>query len=69
MLALVVKAVMGLRSSEEDAVTATDESEHSETGSDFSSHRSHISGLGSPRPPAATAQAADHVPATAGKEG
>ncbi len=71
VIALIVKAVFGgrIRISPEDEATGIDETEHAETGYDFSSHRSTISGLGSPRPSAATPQAAEHVPATAGKEG
>jgi Amt family ammonium transporter len=67
LLAYLVKAVMGLRISPEAEATGIDETEHAETGYDFSSHRS-VSGLGSPRPDAATTAAAAHVPATAGKE-
>jgi ammonium transporter, Amt family len=67
VLALIVKAAVGLRITDEEEATGIDETEHAETGYDFSSHRS-VSGLGSPRPDAATKAAAAHIPATAGKE-
>jgi ammonium transporter, Amt family len=67
VLAYLVKATVGLRITAEEEATGIDETEHAETGYDFSSHRS-VSGLGSPRPDAATAAAAGSVPATAGKE-
>jgi ammonium transporter, Amt family len=67
VLAYIVKAIMGLRVTAEEETTGIDETEHAETGYDFSSHRG-ISGLGTPRPDAATNSAAAHVPATAGKE-
>ena len=44
-----------------------DENEHAESAYDFST-LSGIGGLGTPRPSAATPAAAEHVPATAGKE-
>ena len=62
-LAFVVKAVVGLRLSDEDEVAGIDEIEHAESGYDFSSLRGG-GGLGTSRP-SAHAQ----VPATAGKEG
>ena len=65
VLALIVKAIMGLRVTDEDEATGIDETEHAETGYDFSSHRG-ISGAGTPRPDAATAS--PNIPATAGKE-
>ncbi|WP_305849706.1 ammonium transporter [Pseudonocardia sp. H11422] len=64
-IALAVKAVMGLRVSEEDEATGIDEIEHAETGYDFSSLRGG-GGLGTPRPASSTP--AGQVPATAGKE-
>jgi ammonium transporter, Amt family len=67
ILAHIVKAVMGLRISPEEEATGIDESEHAETGYDFSTLHG-IGGLGTPRPSAATKAAAEHVPATAGKE-
>jgi Amt family ammonium transporter len=67
VLALIVKAAIGLRVTDEAEVTGIDETEHAETGYDFSTlHGS--SGLGTPRPSAATNAAAEHVRATAGKE-
>ncbi|GAA1279950.1 ammonium transporter [Pseudonocardia aurantiaca] len=68
ILALIVKAIIGLRITEEEESTGIDETEHAETGYDFSSHRG-LSGLGAPRPDAATNSAAAHVSAGAGKEG
>jgi Amt family ammonium transporter len=67
VLALIVKATMGLRVSPEEEVTGIDEIEHAETGYDFSTLHG-TGGLGTPRPSAATIAAAEHVPATAGKE-
>jgi Amt family ammonium transporter len=64
-LAYLVKAIMGLRVTEEEESTGIDEIEHAETGYDFSSHRG-IGGAGTPRPDAATNAAAVH--AGAGKE-
>jgi Amt family ammonium transporter len=68
ILALIVKAIIGLRITEEEESTGIDETEHAETGYDFSSHRG-LSGLSSPRPDAATNSAAEPVSAAAGKEG
>ena len=68
VIALVVKAIMGLRIDNEDEINGIDEAEHAETAYDFSSLRS-ISGAGTPRPDAATPAAAAHVPAHASKEG
>jgi Amt family ammonium transporter len=68
ILAYIVKAIMGLRVTEEEESTGIDETEHAETAYDFSSHTG-ISGVGTPRPDAATNSAASHVPATVGKEG
>ncbi|WP_219419480.1 ammonium transporter [Pseudonocardia nigra] len=66
VLALIVKATIGLRVSEEAEATGIDETEHAETGYDFSSLRGG-GGLGTSRPPSVTAASAP-VPATAGKE-
>jgi Amt family ammonium transporter len=68
ILASIIKAFMSLRVTAEDESTGIDETEHAETGYDFSSHRV-ISGLGTPRPDAATHSAAEHAKAAAGKEG
>jgi Amt family ammonium transporter len=68
IIALVVKAIMGLRVDDEQESIGIDEAEHAETAYDFSTLRS-ISGGGTPRPDAATAKAASHVPAHASKEG
>jgi Amt family ammonium transporter len=65
VLAYIVKAIMGLRVTAEEEATGIDETEHAETGYDFTSHRS-VSGLGTTRADAGAA--ADHIPATAGKE-
>jgi ammonium transporter, Amt family len=67
IIALIVKAVTGGRLSAEDEATGIDETEHAETAYDFSTLRS-LSGIGSPRPDAATAKATEHVPAHASKE-
>jgi Amt family ammonium transporter len=67
VLALLVKATVGLRVSEEDEVAGIDETEHAETGYDFSSHRGG-GGSGTPRPTTLSAPTGP-VPATAGREG
>jgi Amt family ammonium transporter len=64
ILAYIVKAIMGLRVTEEEESTGIDEIEHAETGYDFTSHRGNAS-AGTPRPDAATNA---QVHATAGKE-
>ncbi|MEK6438721.1 ammonium transporter [Pseudonocardia sp. T1-2H] len=71
VIAYVVKVIFKgrLRLDEDDEYTGIDETEHAETAYDFSSHRGLASVAGTPRPDAATAQAASHVPAPAGKEG
>ena len=65
VIALIVKAVMGLRVDAEEEATGVDEGEHAESAYDFSTLRS-MGGAGTPRPDAATAKAAAHVPAHAG---
>jgi ammonium transporter, Amt family len=67
VLAYIVKAIMGLRVTDEAEATGIDETEHAETGYDFSSH-SGLSGLAAQAGSAANASP-DQVPATAGKEG
>jgi ammonium transporter, Amt family len=67
ILAYIVKAIMGLRVTADEESTGIDETEHAETGYDFSSHRS-VSGLGGSRPAASSNSAAANIPATAGKE-
>jgi Amt family ammonium transporter len=66
VLAYLVKAIMGLRITEEEESTGIDEVEHAETGYDFSSHRG--AGTSAPRPGASTTAPAEPIPATAGKE-
>jgi ammonium transporter, Amt family len=66
VLAYIVKAIMGLRITEEEESTGIDEVEHAETGYDFSSHRG--AGTSAPRPGASTPAPAEPIPATAGKE-
>jgi Amt family ammonium transporter len=66
-LAYLVKAIMGLRVTVEDESTGIDETEHAETGYDFSSH-SGLSGLAAHAGASAGASSGT-VPATAGKEG
>jgi Amt family ammonium transporter len=65
ILAYIVKAVTGLRVSDESEVAGIDEGEHAETGYDFSSLRA-SGGLSSSSLPPAKAPA---EPVTAGKEG
>jgi ammonium transporter, Amt family len=67
IIAFALKFTMGLRISDEDEVTGIDETEHAETGYDFSSLRGG-GGLGTsrPAPGASTQSARDH--ATAGTE-
>jgi Amt family ammonium transporter len=68
VLGYIVKAVTGGgRLSAEAETTGIDETEHAETGYDFSSHRS-LAGIGASRPAAAATAPAQQVPATAGKE-
>jgi Amt family ammonium transporter len=69
IIAFLVKVTVGLRVSDEDEVTGIDETEHAESGYDFSSLRGG-GGLGTSRPhlDVSTSSARDHVPATAGKE-
>ncbi len=69
IIALALKFTIGLRISDEAEVTGIDESEHAETGYDFSTLRSSGGGLGTPRPDAATPAAAETVAAASGKEG
>jgi Amt family ammonium transporter len=66
IIALVLKVTIGLRLSDEDEIVGIDESEHAETGYDFSTLRSSGGGLGTPRPDAATPAAAGHVAAASG---
>jgi Amt family ammonium transporter len=63
IIALVLKVTIGLRVAEEDEVAGIDESEHAESGYDFSGLRGG-GGLSTPRPPTH----ASRVPTTAGKE-
>jgi ammonium transporter, Amt family len=64
IIAFALKFTIGLRISDEDEVTGIDETEHAETGYDFSSLRGG-GGLGTSRPAKATSEP---VPATAGSE-
>jgi Amt family ammonium transporter len=68
VIAFVVKAIFKgkIRVDEDDEYTGIDETEHAETAYDFSSHRGLAGVAGTPRPDAATPQAAAHV--AAGKE-
>jgi Amt family ammonium transporter len=65
ILAFIVKAIMGLRVTDEEEATGVDETEHAETAYDFSTLHG-IGGIGTPRPSAAPNAAAAHL--TAGKE-
>ncbi len=70
IIAFALKFTIGLRVTDEDEKTGIDETEHAETGYDFSSLRGG-GGLGSsrPAPDTSTQSARDHAaPATAGKE-
>ncbi|MHA6784477.1 ammonium transporter [Pseudonocardia saturnea] len=69
IIAFALKFTIGLRVSDEDETTGIDETEHAESGYDFSSLRGG-GGLGSsrPAPDTSTHSARDHEPATAGKE-
>ncbi|MCX6467131.1 MAG: ammonium transporter [Pseudonocardiales bacterium] len=64
VIAFALKFTIGLRVSDEDEVTGIDETEHAETGYDFSSLRGG-GGLGTSRPAKTTGEP---VPATAGSE-
>ena len=64
VIAFALKFTIGLRISDEDEVTGIDETEHAETGYDFSSLRGG-GGLGTARPPKAPSEP---VAATAGSE-
>jgi len=71
VIAFLLKSTIGLRLSDEAEVTGIDETEHAESGYDFSSLRGG-GGLGSSRPPVAVKTSPEseraNVPATAGKE-
>jgi ammonium transporter, Amt family len=68
VLGYLVKAVTGGgRVAAEAEATGIDETEHAETGYDFSSHRG-LPGTSAPRPSASATAPAEQVPATAGKE-
>jgi ammonium transporter, Amt family len=64
VLAFAVRALVGLRVSDDEEVTGIDETEHAESGYDFSTLRGG-GGLGTSRP---QRPATSPVPATAGKE-
>lgn len=66
IIAFIVKAAVGLRVSDDDEITGIDETEHAESGYDFSTLRGG-SGL-RPASGASTQSARDHDPATAGQE-
>ena len=65
IIALIIKAVMGLRVEDDSEAAGVDEGEHAESGYDFSSLRSG-GGFGSSH---STLSAPTQVTATAGKEG
>jgi ammonium transporter, Amt family len=72
VLGVVIKKTIGFRVSTEAEIEGIDENEHAESAYDFSTLRA-IGGVGTPRPDAATARAAEHVPvhaspARSGKE-
>ncbi|GAA2543958.1 ammonium transporter [Pseudonocardia hydrocarbonoxydans] len=66
IIAFALKFTIGLRVSDEDEITGIDETEHAESGYDFSTLRGG-SGL-RPSAGASTQSARDHEPATAGQE-
>ncbi len=65
ILGFLIKATIGFRVSTEAEAEGLDEHEHAESAYDFSSLRGG-GGLGTPRPDADTARAAEHMPAAAG---
>ena len=66
VVAMIIKKTIGLTISEEAEIEGIDENEHAESAYDFTTLRSFGGGgAGTPRPDAATAAAADHVPAHA----
>jgi ammonium transporter, Amt family len=67
-LAMIIKKTIGLTVTAEAEAEGIDENEHAESAYDFSTLRSLSGGGGTPRPDAATAQAAEHIPAHASKE-
>ncbi|CAA9422269.1 MAG: Ammonium transporter [uncultured Pseudonocardia sp.] len=67
IIAYALKFTIGLRVSDEDEVTGIDETEHAETGYDFSSLRGG-GGLGTSRPAPATSTSSARDHATAGTE-
>lgn len=66
IIAFIVKAAVGLRVSDDDEITGIDETEHAESGYDFSTLRGG-SGL-RPASGASTQSARDHEPAKSGQE-
>jgi len=68
ILGLIIKKTIGFRVSAESEAEGIDEHEHAETAYDFSTLRAIGGTAGTPRPDAATAKAAEHVPAHASKE-
>ena len=68
VIAMIIKKTIGLTIGSEAEVEGIDENEHAESAYDFSTLRSLSGGGGTPRPDAATAQAAEHIPAHASKE-
>ena len=68
ILGLIIKKTIGFRVSAESEAEGIDEHEHAESAYDFSTLRAIGGSVGTPRPDAATAHAAEHVPAHASKE-
>ena len=69
VIAMIIKKTIGLTISSDAEVEGIDENEHAESAYDFTTLRSFGGGgAGTPRPDAATAQAAEHIPAHASKE-
>jgi Amt family ammonium transporter len=65
IIGYAIKFTIGFRVSDEAEAEGVDENEHAESAYDFST-LSGIGGLGTPRPSAATPEAAEHVNAAAG---
>jgi ammonium transporter, Amt family len=68
VLGMIIKKTIGFRVTAESEVEGIDDNEHAESAYDFTTLRSLGGGAGTPRPDAATPQAAEHIPAHASKE-
>jgi len=68
VLGMIIKKTIGFRVTTESEIEGIDDNEHAESAYDFTTLRSLGGGAGTPRPDAATPQAAEHIPAHASKE-